>query len=275
MMIYVDNKPAYTVYSASLNTYVNMGAGSHYVVVQAWDTWGGVYKAAPMTVNVSGSTTTMPSNATTYWNVNQMTGWASCDTCAGAGGSGPTANISMWQYIGTPSLDGKSAQYNMAGSTPYSSAIWWKQLGANANASHFVYDVYFYLKNPAAAQALEFDVNQSLNGKKFIFGTQCDILGHHDWDVWDTANSRWVQTGIACKAPPAYTWNHLVLEFQRVNGQVKFISVTMNGTKSYINKAFWPISVNASELNVAFQMDGNAYNTSYSTWVDKLNLSVW
>lgn len=47
----------------------------------------------------------------------------------------------------------------------------------------------------------------------------------------------------------------------------RFISVTMKGTKSYINKAFWPISVNASELNVAFQMNWNFYNAAYSTWV--------
>ena len=34
-------------------------------------------------------------------------------------------------------------------------------------------------------------------------------------------------------------------------------------------------SVNASELNVAFQMDGNGNNTPYSAWLDKVNFSVW
>jgi len=273
MSVYLDNNLSYTVNGGSMNTYVSVGAGSHYAVVQAWDTTGAVLKASPMTMTVTG--TGAPSGATTYTNINQMTGWQSCDTCAGAGGSGPTANISMWQYIGNPALDGKSAQFNMAGSKPYSSAIWWKQLGANASASNFEYDLYFYVKNSNAVQALEFDVNQSLNGKKYIFGTQCDANGHHDWDVWDTANSVWVQTGIGCSAPVAYTWNHLTLEFQRVNGQTKFVSVTLNGTKSYINRTFWPMSVNASELNVAFQMDGNSANTAYSTWLDKVNLSVW
>jgi len=275
MMIYVDNNPAYTVYSSSLNTNVAMGTGSHSVVVQAWDTSGAVLKAAPITVKVSGSGGGIPSNATTFWNVNQMTGWSSCDTCAGKNGDGPTAKISLTQFLGTPAMDGKSAQYYMAGTKAYSSGIWWKQLGANPNASNFVYDLYFYVKNPGAVQALEFDANQSLDGKKFIFGTECDVLGHHDWDVWDTLHHVWVQTGIACKPPVAYSWNHLTLEFQRVGGQAKFLSVTLNGNKSYINKAFWPESVNASELNVAFQMDGNGYNTPYSTWLDKVNFSVW
>ena len=274
MSVYVDNKVAYKVNAGSMDTMVSIGSGSHYVVVQAWDTSGVVLKAAPMTVTVSGGTGAPP-NSTTYSNVNEMTGWQWCDTCAGAGGGGPTAKISMEQNIGNPALDGKSAQFDMAGSKPYSSAIWWKQLGANANASNFVYDLYFYVKNSSAVQALEFDANQSLNGKKYIFGTQCDALGHHDWDVWDTANARWVQTGIACSAPAAYSWNHLTLEFQRVNGQAKFVSVTLNGSKSYINKVFWPESINAQELNVAFQMDGNSSNTPYSTWLDKVNFTVW
>jgi hypothetical protein len=274
MMVYVDNNPAYTTYSGSLNSYVNMGAGSHYVVVQAWDQYGGVYKAAPMTVKVSGGSGT-PSNATTYWNVNQMNGWQWCDKCAGAGGSGPTATLSLTQYEGTPALDGKSAEFWMHGSQPYASALWWRQLGANNNASHFVYDLYFYVKNTSAVQALEFDVNQSIGGHKYIFGTQCDALGHHDWDVWDTANKRWVQTGIYCAPPAAYTWHHVVLEFQRVNGQAKFVAVTLDGNKSYINKAFWPEAVGVQELNTAFQMDGNGSNTAYSTWLDKVNLSVW
>lgn len=273
MAIYVDNSISYKVGSGSLNTYVGMGAGTHYVVVQAWDTSGAVYLAPGMSVTVSGGSA--PTNSTTYWNVNQMTGWSSCDTCAGAGGNGPTASISMWQYIGSPALDGKAAQFNMAGNAPFPSALWWKQLGPNPGASNFVYDLYFYVKNSGAVQGLEFDVNQSLNGQKYILGTQCDVLYHHDWDVWDTANNRWVQTGIACSAPAAYTWNHLTLEFQRVGGQAKFTAVTLNGKKSYINKAFWPKAVNAQELNVAFQMDGNSSNTPYSTWLDKVNLTVW
>lgn len=276
MDVYVDNNVAYNTGSGSLNTYVTMGSGSHYVVVQAWDSTGAVLKAAPMTVKVSGSSSGGGSSSgATFSNINQMSGWQSCDTCAGAGGNGPHASISMWQNIANPSIDGRSAQYNMAGSRPYSSAIWWKQLGPRSGSSNFVYDLYFYVKNPSAVQALEFDVNQSLNGQKYIFGTQCDVLGHHDWDVWDTAHSTWVETGIGCPAPAAYSWNHVTLEFQRTGGQAKFISVTVNGRKSYVNKAFWPESVNAQELNVAFQMDGNVNNAAYSTWLDKVSLNAW
>jgi hypothetical protein len=94
------------------------------------------------------------------------------------------------------------------------------------------------LKNPGAAQSLEFDMNQSTNNRKFIFGTQCDIRDSHQWEIWDTAGGRWKQTGIGCSAPPAYPWSHLVLEFQRNSTQATFISVTLNGHKSYISRTY-------------------------------------
>lgn len=46
LRIYVDNQAAYQSNAASLNTSLNLGAGSHYVVFQAWDNTGAVYKQA-------------------------------------------------------------------------------------------------------------------------------------------------------------------------------------------------------------------------------------
>lgn len=214
--------------------------------------------------------------ATTFTNLDQKTGWQSCTVCAGAGGNGSRASYSMKQGVTSPSLDGKSAQFFLGGSTPYSNALWWKQLGANNSASHFVYDLYFYLKNPSAAQALEFDVNQSRYGKKFIFGTECDIKGTHRWRVYDPYNRRWRTTSITCSLPQAYKWHHLVLEFHRTSGgKTGFISVTINGRKHYINRSYSPRSSSAKEVNVAFQMDGNKYQTDYSVWLDKIKLTYW
>jgi hypothetical protein len=158
----------------------------------------------------------------TYYNIDQMSGWASCTTCAGKGGTGPVAAYSMRQGISSPSRDGRAAQFSLGGSTPYSNALWWKQLGGNSSATHFVYDLYYYIKNPSAAQALEFDVNQSVGGHKYIFGTECDIKGTHTWHVYDAYNHRWVSTSLACGLPRAFTWNHLVLEFVRSSGKMVF-----------------------------------------------------
>ncbi len=271
MMIYSDNQSVYSINKANLDTSINLADGKHYIVVQAWDSKDNVYKAAGFNITVSGGN----NNNAQYQMIQSMSGWQSCDTCAGAGGHGPVTPHSMTQYIQTPSLSGKSTEYWIGPKVPYSAALWWKQLGANGNASHFIYDLYFYVKDPNSPQALEFDMNQSAGNRKFIFGTECDIKGHHDWDVWDTANGRWIQTGIACSPPPAYTWNHLVLEFARSSSQTTFVSVTLNGKKSYINRTFNTIGVNASELNTAVQLDGNGNDSAYSMWVDKMQVTYF
>lgn len=270
MMIYSDNQSVYSIGKANIDTSVNLASGTHYIVVQAWDTHNNVYKAAGFNISVSGG-----NNNATYQMIQAMSGWQNCGSCAGPGGQGPDTPRYMHQFIATPSMTGKSSEYWIGPKVPYSAALWWKQLGANSKVAHFTYDLYFYVKNPTAPQALEFDMNQSVGGRKFIFGTQCDIKGHHDWDVWDTANSRWVQTGIACSAPPAYTWNHLVLEFSRSSTQATFVSVTLNGKKSYINRTFNTFGTSASELNTAVQLDGNSTDTAYSVWVDKMQVTAY
>jgi hypothetical protein len=274
MRIYVDNNTAYTTGSASLNTSLNLNPGGHYVVVQAWDSNGQVYKT-PLNINVSGTSsgTSIPSNAQVFSNIDQMTGWQSCNTCAGPGGKGASVPYSMTQFRSSPSMDGQSAQFWLGGSTPYSAALWWKQLGARSYAANFVYDLYFYMDNPSASQALEFDVNQSVNGMKFIFGTECNIKGTHQWDIWD--GSGWKPTGVGCAQPSAYQWHHLTWEFKRSGNWAVFVSVTLDGRKSYINTGFQVGGSGVQELNTAFQMDGDYAEHNYSTWLDKISLYYW
>src|SRR5512132_14999 len=43
MIVYIDGSEAYRVYSNNLDTYINVGAGTHNALVRAWDNWGGIY----------------------------------------------------------------------------------------------------------------------------------------------------------------------------------------------------------------------------------------
>ena len=210
---------------------------------------------------------------TTYSNV-QKSRWESCTSCAGMGGNGPTAKISQAVGVKSPSMTGAASAFSLSGSTAYSDALWWKQLGAKPNAKNFKYDVYFYIKNAAAAQALEFDVNQSVNGLKYIFGTECSIKSTGTWHVWSSAK-KWQNTSIPCHAPAPYQWHHLVEQFQRVGNMVKFVSITLDGKTSYVNRSYAAQKSGAKELNVAFQMDGNKTMTAYQTWLDKVTLTAW
>jgi hypothetical protein len=204
-----------------------------------------------------------------------MAGWQHCGSCAGIGGKGPTVPYSVVLNQGSPSMDGRSAKFSIGGSTPYANAIWWKQLGARPAASHFVYDLYFYYNDASAPQSLEFDINQSVGGHKYIFGTQCAMREAKQWEVWDTAGAHWVPTGVACPVPPTNTWNHVTVEVERTGNQTHFIAITLNGRKSYINRYFSARGSGGSELNVAFQMDKNHAGTGYSAWLDKVKLTAW
>jgi hypothetical protein len=286
MRIYVDNVSAYLTSSAKIDTSLAMSAAKHNVVVQAWDSTGAVFKLA-LTLTVSGSAPTPtpapglpapPSTAVTKSNIDQMTGWQSCTACAGAGGNGPTAPISMVQNIVSPSLDGKAVKFSIGGTTPYSDALWWKQLGAANTAKNFKYDLYFYLTQPQYAQALEFDVNQAIGNERFIFGTQCNIktgstVGH--FDVWGNANGNWISTGIPCSAPSAFKWHHLTWEFKRTATQVTYIGFTYDGVTHYVNRTYTARPSSVNELNVAFQMDGDSHMDDYSSWLDKVSLTYW
>jgi hypothetical protein len=211
---------------------------------------------------------------TTKSYIEKMTGWTSCSVCAGKAGKGATITHSMKQNVTSPTMGKKSVEFSVNGTSPYGAALWWKQLGSEPNAHNFTYDLYYYLKNPAASQALEFDVNQSLNGHRYVFGTQCNIASH-TYQVWSVA-TRWTNTGIACIRPTAYKWNHITLEFQRTTaGKVSFISMTLNGVKHYIKRSYAPQTSHAKELNVAFQMDGNKAMVDYQTWVENVSLKYW
>jgi hypothetical protein len=274
MQIYDNGSLKYTVKSSKLDTTLSMGSGSHAVTVKAWNT-SGASTSAKISFSVSGSSSTAPSTAITFGSIDQMSGWEDCGACAGIGGAGSVVSYSMTQNQGSPSMDGKSTMFWIGSGKAYSNALWWKQLGPRPDTTHFVYDLYFYYTDSGAPQSLEFDVNQALNGQKYTFGTQCSMRGSKTWDIWDSYNKKWISTGIACPPPPTYKWNHLVWEFQRVDGKTKFISVTLNGVKHYINRSYAPHSTTIKELDVAFQMDGNYVQKSYKVWLDKVTLKAW
>ncbi len=292
MILYVDGNQQYLTYSANLNTSVSVGGGSHTLTIHSWDNNGQMY-AATETINVSGGggTTTTSSASTgstavtagsTIYDIQSMGGWDSCTTCAGAWGNGPAAGYYMQQNQGSPSLSGNASEFSIWGSTPYSDVLWWKSLSSNigdtSQPHHFIYDTYFYIDNPRAAEALEFDINQYVNGHSLIFGTQCDLGSTFLWDIWDNQNNRWVHTGKPCGYPSAYTWHHVTVEVERATDGgdwLHYISITMDGDKTYIDAWYPPSGSSWNGVTVNFQMDGNYAQQQYNVWLDNFSFSYY
>lgn len=230
-----------------------------------------VFLAVFAVISMSRGCVEKASAQTVISGIQKMSGWQSCGACAGTGGNGPNSSNSMIRFIKSPSLSGASAQFNISSSTAFADALWWKQLGPRNAATSFVYDLFFYIKNPTASQALEFDVNQANGKHRWVFGTQCNIAGGH-WDVWANAAGHWKSTGVHCSPPTAFKWHHLVWEFKRTATQVIFVAFTYDGVKHYINRTYPAKASSTNELNVAYQMDMTSSHKAYSTWVDNVTL---
>ena len=215
-----------------------------------------------------------PSNAQVISDIQKLTGWQTCVlSCAGA----PAANFSLTQGIASPSLSGSSDRFSLlAGTSSFGAVLWFKALGAHNSATHFLFDLNFYVDNPGAAQALEFYVTQSTGGARYNFGTQCDLAGGHAWRMWDNIGKKWVASAATCPTPAAKTWNHLVFEFQRqTGGNLMFTAVTFNGQRSVVNLSMQHTADSSSGLDVAYQLDANGSGTPYSVWVDKVSVTYW
>lgn len=284
MQVYVDGAKKYEVKAAQLSTTVSLAGGSHRLTIVAYDAATTAKSSVSFSVSstiATASATDIPSTAVTTADLDELTGWSSCDVCAGPGGAGSTVAHSVTYAQSSPSRDGNAIQFHIGDTTAvrYGAALWWKYAKASDSYSHFVYDLYFYLKDPASAQALEFDVNQTHAGDKvkYIFGTECDIRGTRTWRVYDNYNKKWTSTGIACAMPAAYAWHHLVWEFERTSTGPKFVAFTLDGVKHYVNKtvARREASGNSALLNVAFQLDGNSVTAPYDAWLDNVKITRW
>ena len=282
----VDGAKKYYTHYSKLDTSISMGSGTRKIIIKAWDTSGSIQHKY-LTLSVGGtqadtsSSSTSTSGSTQTWSaIEEMDGWQSCSACAGVAGSGPTASYYTKKGVSSPSKDGNSREFYLGGSTPYANVLYSKRLSGDAtlirSKHHFIYDTYFYYTNGAAAQALEFDINQYIGGKSYIWGTQCNIRAGHTWDVWNNIDKRWVSTGVYCPTPATYSWNHVILEMERTSdNKLRYIAITYNGDKHYLNRYYSPRSTYYTGLTMNYQMDGNVRQEDYKTWLDKFKFSTW
>jgi len=283
MRVYVDQLAVYFTFTNSINTQLFIAPGQHTLEILAEDNKG-YTSATILKISVTSQAQTAISS------IQGMPGWQSCGAlfppssgragqiCAAGYG---TPQSTMTQNVSNPSMDGKSAQFSMGGpwssctSPPaYCNILYFNAVAGGNNVSHFTYDLYFYIDNPNAPQALEFDINQTFGGNRWVWGSECNFNGSGKWDIWDDVNG-WTPTIYDCKPFPASTWIHLVWNVERVGNQVHYISLTV-GNQTYNvdtyfdNQADWTLE----EIDVAFQMDGNYREEPYNVWLDQVTLTA-
>lgn len=279
MRVYVDGAPTLFTFYNAIDQHLWMDNGTHNIVVLATDNQGN-------NASTSFSVNVVPPAAQSMTNLQNLAGWEPCTAlfdpghpragqiCAAGLGN---AVASLTQNQSSPSLSGSSAKFSIGGPEGYSNELWTQWLGGGSNTTHFIYDLYFYIDNPSVTQALEFDVNQSFGGKRWVYGTECNIRADGVWDVWDGRPGHgWTPTSVPCKGFPANTWIHLVWTFERVGDQVHYISVQVGDTVYPVdqyqsNEPVWVME----DINVAFQMDGDINQEPYSVWLDNVTLTTY
>ncbi len=281
---------AYKVNGAKLNTLLTLKAGTYHTIVEEWDNCGGA-ATTPIAVTVGSL-----GHSGTFANLHQQSGWTGYallpplyNICSSCVPSGPQTKWAMTQSVSSPALSGKSARMDVGGLTVYSDVLWNNHLIGDfssqglpdadhsiiPNVHNFTYDVYFYATDISASQALEFDINQFVNGQSFIWGHECRIAGGNEWDIWDNPGQKWHPTGIPCN-PVNNSWNHLVIQAQRTSdNHLLFQSISLNGQTATLNYYETPTPTTWYGITINYQQDGNYKQQPYSIWLDKVTFTYW
>jgi hypothetical protein len=286
-------KLAYKVNGAKLDTNLSMANGTYNVVVQEWDNCGWS-ATAPLTLTVSGSSSS--GTGKVFSNLQKSGGWTgyallppSFGICSDCTPSGSRVKWSWTQNVSSPSMDGISTKssYN-GGTTQWADILWNNHLIGDFSSQglpdfsktlvpslhNFTYDIYFWVGNVNDSQALEFDINQFVGGKSYIWGHECRIAGGHEWDTWSNGGEHWVKSGIPCN-PVSNAWNHLTINVQRTSdNHLLFKTITLNGKTATLNRYDTPTSRNWYGVTVNYQIDSNYYRKPYSVYIDKFTFTA-
>jgi hypothetical protein len=299
MAVYTDpNTLAYSVNGGSLNTSLMLSPGDYSTTVKAWDNCGGS-GTVPVAIHVKAPqypAAPTPPGSQTFSNLQKGPGWSgygllptSYAICSSCQSGGPQVKWSSSQGVTSPSITGSAMQFNLGGQTQFADALWNNHLvgdfsshglfdpsqSLTSSVHNFIYDVYFYVSDLSASQAVEFDINQFLNGQSYIWGHECRIAGGNQWDIWDDQGMKWHPTGVGCW-PKGNAWNHLVLQVQRTSdGHLLFQSITLNGQTATLNYYESPTSTSWRGITINYQMDGNQWQAPYTVYLDQLNFTYW
>jgi len=292
MRVFVDQLAVYFTFDSSIDTQIFAAPGAHTITVYAEDNQGYI-SATPIPITIS-SQAPNTNGQTTITGIQALPGWQSCgglfppgsgragQICA-AGGGTPTS--SMTQNQTSPAMDGNSTKFSIAAVPPgcpgYCNMLYFNPVAGGNNISHFIYDLYFYIDNPNAAQALEFDTNQTYGGQRWVWGSECNFNGDGVWDIWnDAPDTGWRPTTIPCLHSDfqANTWNHLIWDVQQDpnTGGVLYNTLTINGTVNQVNTTYpnqmdWTVE----EIDTAFQMDLDKTGDTYNVWLDEVKLTAY
>ncbi len=289
--VYIDGNTAFKTPgpTSSISVPLTVGSGSHSVVVRAWDS-SGAYGSHSFSIYASGSSTTTssstsststsslptpPSTAKVFYNIDDMSGIKGCS--AGCAGGQSTSNYWMAQWQGSPSMDGSSTEFFNGGSA-WANVLWYKGLGANDWASHFLWDFYVRFDSTSIAylHTAEYDLYQAIGGVELMAGSQCNF-DNGVWDTWNQSAGHWVSTSIPCHRFSSGTWHHIQWYITRPSSnQYHYATLVVDGTAYSVNQTYYGNYQGWSDtVGVQWQLDLGSSGVDAHEWIDKVKLTIW
>jgi hypothetical protein len=273
----VDQLAVYFTFTNSINTQIFITPGQHQLESTAED------KQSFISATILNITVTSQSQ-TTISNIQSMPGWQSYSALfpPGSGRDGQicaaglgNAQSTMTPDQSSPSMDIQSAKFTMGGPTPASNMLYFSPVAGGNNVSHFKYDGYFYIDNPNASQALEFDINQTFAGDRWVWGSECNFNGSGKSDISNDLTG-WQSTIYDCKPFPANTWIPLVWNVGRVGNHVHYLGLTVrdrtyNVDTCYPNQPDWTLE----EIDAFPTVADELLNQHASTHFERLICEVY
>ena len=190
-----------------------------------------------------------------------------------------------------PSLDGESLQCSNKGGDPYSNVHCYLNLPPEPNASSFVLSMSFWF-TPATTcnnrdgtastiQALEFTMNKWSNSKRYEFAVQWQNVGNGApqwmyWDPFQDETKKWVPINSnVTQCLEGDKWHTLQLEGTTAGNQVRYQKLTIDNQTYDLNFTTARVSTpgEVDRLAIAIQLDGNANQTPYDVYIDKVNFT--
>ena len=197
------------------------------MVTRAWDNTG-AYGRRPRQITVSERRRRWRwrqrlahASGQCIWfnNIQNRGNWSWCHDPGCAGGSG-SGTYWMAQHQSSPSRSGSSMEFYNSG--VWANALLWQKVGANNSVHNFLWDFWIYVDGDSqrAAQALEFDAFQFVDGYNYMIGSQCDYASGK-WDTWNEASGHWVHSSRhVSEIQPEHVASHSVVydhEYQRAH----------------------------------------------------------
>jgi len=212
MKTYIDfsdtEQATYTGTSTTLtasDSYTNIANGPNTLIVNAWDSGGALYQEA-VDFSVNSSTfVVVPSNATTFNNMDDTPGtgdpWSAWQPCSvtnppcGGQAPGGLATVHTFNQVSDPTApDGVARDFAITAQSGsgFSSYLWFTNFpNITPTATNWLMDYYIKVTDPGNSGSIELDGNQTGSGVNYVVGTECNYGANplpgnpHIWRFWD------------------------------------------------------------------------------------------